>query len=80
VTGNDTLREIGDRYGKTPAQVTLRWLIQQETVAAIPKAADPEHIAENVDVFDFELTAEEMERIFDLGGGLVARLRTLLGL
>ena len=80
VTGDETLRAIGDRYGKIPAQVALRWLIQQEMVAAIPKAADPEHIAENVDVFDFELTAEEMERVFDLGGGLVARLRTLLGL
>jgi diketogulonate reductase-like aldo/keto reductase len=80
VTGDETLREIGERYGKTPAQVALRWLIQQGMVTAIPKAADPEHIAENVDVLHFELTAEEMERIFDLGGGLVARLRTLLGL
>lgn len=80
VLGNETLEEIGDRYGKTPAQVALRWLVQQEMVAAIPKAANPTHIAENVDVFDFELTAAEMDRIFDLGGGLMARLRSRLGL
>lgn len=80
VLGNDTLGEIGERYGKTPAQVALRWLVQQEIVAAIPKAATPEHIAENVDVFDFELTPDEMERVFDLQGGLLTRLRARLGL
>ena len=80
VLENDALREIGERHGKTPAQVALRWLLQQEMVAAIPKAASPGHIAENIDVFDFELGADEMERIFDLQGGLVQRLRTLLGM
>ena len=80
VVGNETLEEIGERYGKTAAQVALRWLVQQELVSAIPKASTPEHIRENIDVFDFELTAEEMERIFDLQGGLVTRLRSLLGL
>ena len=80
VVENETLREIGERHGKTPAQVALRWLVQQEVVAAIPKASDPQHIAENVDVFDFELTAAEMERIFDLQGGLLTRLRSRLGL
>ena len=80
VLENETLREIGDRYGKTPAQVALRWLVQQETVAAIPKAENPEHIAENIDIFDFELATEEMERVFDLQGGLLTRLRQRLGL
>ena len=79
VTGNDVLREIGETYGKTPAQVSLRWLIQQENVSAIPKAASREHREENLDVFDFELTDEEMAQIFDLQGGIVSRLRTLLG-
>jgi diketogulonate reductase-like aldo/keto reductase len=80
VVGNDTLEVIGERYGKTAAQVTLRWLVQQELVSAIPKASTPEHIRENIDIFDFELTAEEMEEIFDLQGGLVTRLRNRLGL
>lgn len=80
VIGNDTLQEIGERYGRTEAQVTLRWLIQQEMVSAIPKASSREHQEENFDVFDFELTSEEMDRIFELQGGLVARLRDRLGL
>lgn len=80
VTGDDTLERIGDRYDKTAAQVALRWLLQQELVSAIPKAARRTHQAENLDVFDFELTPEEMAAIFDLGGGLVDRLRRRLGL
>jgi diketogulonate reductase-like aldo/keto reductase len=60
LSNDETLREIGDRHGKTPAQVALRWLVQQENVVAIPKAASREHRAENLDVFDFELTDAEM--------------------
>ncbi len=63
VLNDTTLKEIGEVYGKTPAQVALRWLIQQEKVAAIPKAASEEHLESNLDVFDFELSGEEMERI-----------------
>jgi 2,5-diketo-D-gluconate reductase B len=62
------LIEIGRRHGKTPAQVTLRWLVQQPLVAAIPKAASPEHRRANFDIFDFELTAEEMAAIAGLSG------------
>ncbi len=80
VAGNDVLEGIGERHGKTEAQVALRWLLGQEMVVAIPKAASHEHRAENVDVFDFELTDEEMERIFELQGGLLSRLRERLGL
>ncbi|WP_136591519.1 aldo/keto reductase [Salinigranum halophilum] len=80
VIGNEVLEGIGEQYGKTAAQVALRWLIQQEMVAAIPKASSQTHIEQNFDVFDFELTDEEMERIFDLQGGLLSRLRTLIGL
>ena len=61
-----TLREIGEAHGKTPAQVALRWLIQQEKVAAIPKATSEEHLRGNLDVFDFELSGEEMGRISGL--------------
>ena len=80
IMGNDTLQEIGARYGKTEAQVALRWLLQQEMVSAIPKASSREHQEENFDVFDFELTSEEMDQVFELQGGLVTRLRDRLGL
>jgi diketogulonate reductase-like aldo/keto reductase len=46
--------------------VALRWLVQQEKVSAIPKATGEEHIAENLDVFDFELSEEEMDLVFSL--------------
>jgi diketogulonate reductase-like aldo/keto reductase len=61
-----TLREIGKAHGKTASQVTLRWLVQQEKVSAIPKATGEEHLAANLDVFDFELSGEEMDRISSL--------------
>lgn len=60
------LREIGERYGKSPAQVAIRWLLQQEGVSTIPKAASPEHCEANFDVFDFALEPREMEEIHDL--------------
>ena len=66
VQGDATLREIGEAHGKTATQVALRWLVQQEKVSAIPKATGEEHLAENLDVFDFELSGEEMDRVFSL--------------
>ena len=66
VLNDRTLLEIGEAHGKTPAQVALRWLIQQEKVAAIPKARGEDHLKGNLDVFDFELSNEEMERICGL--------------
>ncbi|MEJ8543937.1 aldo/keto reductase [Brevibacillus borstelensis] len=56
------LAEIGQKYGKSPAQVILRWDLQN-AVVTIPKSVTPERIRQNADVFDFELTGEEMERI-----------------
>jgi 2,5-diketo-D-gluconate reductase B len=64
--GDGTLEEIGEAYGKNLVQVALRWLIQQEKVSAIPKARSEEHLRSNLDVFDFELSDEEMERVFEL--------------
>ncbi len=66
VLNDATLKEIGEAHGKAPAQVALRWLIQQDHVAAIPKATSEDHLKSNLDVFDFELSDEEMERIFEL--------------
>ena len=60
------LKEIGDKYGKNEAQITLRWLIQQDNVAAIPKSGTPENIKNNIDIFDFELTSDEMHKIHSL--------------
>ncbi len=60
------LGEIATRKGKTVAQVALRWLMQQGNIAAIPRSANPKHMAESLQVFDFELTQEEMGRIFAL--------------
>jgi diketogulonate reductase-like aldo/keto reductase len=80
VIRDHVLEGIGEQYGKTAAQVALRWLIQQEMVVAIPKASSRGHIEENYDVFDFELSDSEMERIFEMQGGLLSRLRGLLGL
>ena len=80
VPENDVLAEIGNRHDRTAAQVALRWLIQQPMVATIPKAATDAHLHENIDVFDFELSDGEMERIFDLQGGLLDRLRAALDL
>lgn len=65
---HDVLTDIGVRYGKTAAQVVLRWLLQREIVA-IPKSVHDERIAENFDVFDFELTPDEMETVADLDEG-----------
>lgn len=59
---NEILKGIGARYNKSVAQVVLRWLIQREVVA-IPKSTHKERIIENFDIFDFELTPEDMEQI-----------------
>ncbi|MEM7429022.1 MAG: aldo/keto reductase [Pseudomonadota bacterium] len=50
-------------HGKTPAQVVLRWHVQQDDVVAIPRSQTPARIAENLDIFDFELSTEEMQAI-----------------
>jgi 2,5-diketo-D-gluconate reductase A len=54
--------DLAEKYGKTPAQIILRWHTQSGFIA-IPKSTDPRHIAQNFDVFDFELTREELARI-----------------
>ncbi len=66
---DETLAKIGKAYGKTPAQVALRWLVQQTNVAAIPKASSDAHLRENIDVFDFELSHEDMDRVAGLASG-----------
>ncbi|NUU76153.1 aldo/keto reductase [Paenibacillus xylanilyticus] len=56
------LNEIAAKYGKSPAQVILRWDLQNGIVT-IPKSVTPQRIRENADLYDFELTADEVEQI-----------------
>lgn len=65
VADDPTLNEIGRAHGKTPGQVTLRWLIQQNVIA-IPRTGKESRAAENFDIFDFQLTPEQMDRIHAL--------------
>ena len=68
VMQDPTIAAIAETHGKTPAQVMLRWGIQ-EGRSVIPKSTNPTRIAENFDVFDFELSAEELARIDSLDTG-----------
>lgn len=52
-----------EHYGKTPAQIVLRWHVQQEGVIAIPRTSNAGRLAENADIFDFSLSEEEMRSI-----------------
>src|SRR5690348_13091657 len=63
----DVVRAIASAHGKTPAQVVLRWHMQLGIVA-IPKSVRPERIRENLDIFDFELTRDEMAQLTALDG------------
>lgn len=65
VVKNELLASIGEGYGKTAAQVALRWLTQRGIVA-IPKSTHVERMRQNLDIFDFTLTDEEMKRIATL--------------
>ncbi len=60
---NQALEAIAQAHGVTVAQVALRWLIQQENVVAIPKSAHPERQRENMDLFGFELSSEQIVQL-----------------
>ena len=70
---NPVLNEIGEAHDKSAAQVCIRWLLQRG-ILPLPKSVTPHRIAENIDVFDFELTDEDMNRINEIpyfgGSGL----------
>ena len=65
VFNNETITKIAKSHGKTSAQIILRWQIQAGYVV-IPGSQNPSHIAENFDIFDFELTQNEMKEISNL--------------
>ena len=63
VVGDPEIEAIARAHGRSAVQTTLRWLIQQPDVVAIPKTARADRLAENLDVFDFALSEAEMERM-----------------
>ena len=65
---NELLGEIGKKYGKSIPQVALRWLLQRGVII-IPKSTHKERMAENLNIFDFELTADDMAQIQTLDTG-----------
>jgi diketogulonate reductase-like aldo/keto reductase len=66
VVSEPVIAEIAARHGRTPAQVILRWHVQQPGVVAIPKSGNRRRIAENIAVFDFALSEDDMRRIASL--------------
>jgi diketogulonate reductase-like aldo/keto reductase len=68
--------KLAEKYGKTNAQIILRWHIQEGTIV-FPKSSNPVHIKENIDIFDFELTEDEMNEIRQLEKGVRYYTRTL---
>ena len=67
LTKDPVLAEIGEKYGKTAGQVALRWLVQQESVAAIPKASSETNARANFEIFDFTLENDDLAKIALLG-------------
>ncbi|MCD7120059.1 aldo/keto reductase [Limosilactobacillus agrestis] len=70
VLTNSTLQAIGAKYGKSNAQVALRWILQQGIIP-LPKSVHEDRLRQNMDIFDFQLTTEEMttiSQLHDLGG------------
>jgi len=63
VIDDEKLADIGEEYGKSAAQVALRWHVQQSANVAIPKANSAKHREANLDIFDFELTPQQMDAI-----------------
>jgi 2,5-diketo-D-gluconate reductase B len=66
IKSDETLIRIGRVHGKTAAQICLRWLVQQN-VCAIPRTSKLERLSENIDIFDFELSDDEMAQISRMG-------------
>ena len=67
---NETMLQLAEKYGKTAAQISLRWLIQRG-VLPLPKSVHKERMVQNTQLFDFELSDEDMQmidRLPNLGG------------
>jgi 2,5-diketo-D-gluconate reductase B len=66
VNKDKVLIQLAEKYGKNPSQLVLRWLLQQKNVSPIPKAGSEKHIIENTQVFDFTISDEDMQSIFNI--------------
>lgn len=67
VLNDATIGDIAARHGKSPTQITLRWLVQQDNVIAIPRTSNVDRAKANLDIFDFELTDLDMQSMNRLG-------------
>ena len=62
---NEVIKELAEKYNKTSAQIILRWQLQAGYIA-IPGSKNPDHIKENISIFDFELSDEDMKEIYNI--------------
>ena len=62
---NDVIARMAKKYSKTPAQILLKWSVQQN-IGVIPKSTNLDHISENINLFDYELRTEDIEAIKNL--------------
>jgi diketogulonate reductase-like aldo/keto reductase len=65
VARHDVIVDLAEKYSKTPAQIALRWIYQQNAVS-IPKTANSYRLRENIDIFDFEIEYKDMLTIYSL--------------
>ena len=65
VAKDDVIINLSEKYSKTPAQIALRWIVQQNAVA-IPKTAILDRLKENIDIYDFHIDESDMEQIYNL--------------
>jgi len=65
--GNETVNKVAKNYGKSPAQVLIRWSLQHGFLP-LPKSVHPEYIKANADIFDFEINSEDMKTLDGLHG------------
>ena len=65
VLNNNLLKTLGEKYKKSAAQISLKWMMQ-ENIVAIPKTSHVERMKENFDIFDFEIEKEDIKKIYDL--------------
>jgi diketogulonate reductase-like aldo/keto reductase len=62
VFADDVIQDLAEQYDKSPAQIVLKWAVENDVVV-LPKSSSPEHVRQNFELFDWELDAEDRERI-----------------
>ena len=72
ILGNETILSIAEKHKKTPSQIILRWTVQRG-VSVIPRSTSREHLAENLNIFDFLLTDDEMSAIYAMNQNKYSR-------